>query len=207
MATNNSINAPLPLTADKGGTGLVSPLLHGILIGQGPASMDTVELEANEFLLGTAADPLRAILTEGDGISITIDNGPTPSTVTIASTVIPGGLTWNKVTGTAETLAPNNALVTRNAAQTTYTLPATAILGDTYLICARAGNVGGWKLVPGTATQQIQLGTGITTLSSGYITNNDDYDVATIACIDADTSGSEFFEVISFGPASTFNVF
>lgn len=73
MASNNAINAPLPLSATQGGTGLVSPTAHSLLVAEGASAFTALGSATNGQLpIGsTGADPVLATLTEGSGISIT----------------------------------------------------------------------------------------------------------------------------------------
>lgn len=94
MATNNAINAPLPLSPTQGGTGLVSPTAHSLLIAEGASAFTALGSATNGQLpIGsTGADPVLATLTQGSGISITNAAG----SITIASTggALPDSTTW-----------------------------------------------------------------------------------------------------------------
>lgn len=189
MATNNVLNAPIPFEATKGGTGVVSPTIHGVLIAQGASPVTPLVLAAGEILIGTtASDPAAATLTAGAGINITSATGA----ITIAAT---GSLAWVAVSGTSQTMADGAGYIAKNAALTTFTLPATAALGDEYEIVAYTA--AGWTMVPGTATQLIRFGNAVTTANTGSLSSTAIGDSISLVCLDATTPGSEIFGVIS----------
>lgn len=71
MTTNNSINAPIPFSPSKGGSGVVNPTAHGVLIAEGSNPYASLILGAGQILIGTTSgDPVSASLGAGDGISI-----------------------------------------------------------------------------------------------------------------------------------------
>jgi hypothetical protein len=66
-----------------GGTGLVNPSAHGIMVAEGALPMTSIVLTNGEILVGsTGADPVPATITEGTGITVT--NGP--GSITISAT-------------------------------------------------------------------------------------------------------------------------
>lgn len=88
MATNNSINAPIPFSVPNGGTGDSSITAHSVLLGNGTSSVNVSNVGSNgQVLIGSnGANPAFASITAGSGISLT----PGANSLTIAST---GGLT------------------------------------------------------------------------------------------------------------------
>lgn len=190
MATiNNSLNAPIPFSATKGGTGLVSPTAHGILIAEGAAAMVSLVLGAGQVLIGTTAgDPTPATLTAGSGISINNASGA----ITISAS---NSVSWVSVAGTSQAVARETGYVAANAALVSFTLPATASLGDEYKIVA--STAGGWTLLPGTTTQTIRFGNTITTASTGSISSTSIGDTIDVVCTNATTPGSEVFTVVN----------
>lgn len=188
MATNNVLNAPFPLSATKGGLGVASPTIHGVLVAQGASAATPLVLAAGQVLIGTtASDPAAAALTAGTGISISSVTG----SITISAT---GSVTWNSVTGTSQTLAAENGYIAKNVGLTTFTLPATAVVGNEYEVVAYTA--AGWSVVPGTATQLIRFGTSVTTASTGSLSSTAIGDTVHIVCLDATVSGSEVFGVL-----------
>lgn len=184
----NSINANsvTPLSAVQGGTGVSSPTIHGILIAQGSSAYSPIVLTAGQVLIGTtASDPVGATLTQGAGITITSASG----TITIASSSSTGGgFAWTDVTGTTQTLAAGNGYVTDNASQVTFTLPASAAIGDSYAIVGGVTGSAGWKIAQ-NAGQIIHYGNIPTTSGTGgSITSGNQYDTITVTCVVANTT-------------------
>lgn len=181
MTTNNSINAPLPLSATQGGLGLASPTAHGILVAEGSAAANPIVLGAGQLLIGTtASDPSAATLTAGTGISISSVSGA----VTITATG--SGEPWTTVSGTSQALAINNGYYANNAALVTLTLPTTAAVGD--LIMVGGQGAGGWKIAQ-NASQTIQFGNQVTTSGTGgNLASTLQYDNVTLRCMVANTA-------------------
>lgn len=74
---------------------------------------------------------------------------------------------WTRVAGTTQTLAVANGYISTNAALTTFTLPATAAIGDTIKIIGEGA--GGWRIAQNTS-QAIRYGTLVsTTGTSGRV--------------------------------------
>ncbi len=71
------------------------------------------------------------------------------------------GITFNDVTGTMQTMMPNNAYQANNSSLVQLTLPATSAFGDSLLISGYGA--GGWTIVQ-TAGQQIIVGDEQTTV-------------------------------------------
>jgi hypothetical protein len=189
MATNNVLNAPFPLSATKGGLGVASPTIHGVLVAQGASAASPLVLGAGELLIGTTAgDPATATLTAGAGIAIDSATGA----ITISST---GSIGWVAVSGTSQTMADGAGYIAKNAALTTFTLPATAALGDEYEIVAYTA--AGWTLLPGTTTQLVRFGNAVTTADTGSLSSTAIGDTIHLVCLDATVSGSEVFGVLS----------
>lgn len=188
MATNNSINAPFPFTAAQGGTGVVSPTIHGILVSQGASAVTPKVLTNGQLLIGsTGADPAIASLTAGAGMTVT----PGAGTITLASTA---ATTWNTVSSTSATLVASNGYISTNVLLTTYTLPATATVGDRFTILSATGNTAGWTIVQ-NAGQKIRLGTSVTTTGvGGSLSSTALGDTVIFVCVDA-TGGAEAFQV------------
>ena len=106
MATNNAINAPLPLAATQGGTGLVSPTAHSLLVAEGASAFTALGSATNGQLpIGsTGADPVLATLTQGSGISIT--NAAGSITIAASGGGLPDSTTWTP------TLTPASGTIT-----------------------------------------------------------------------------------------------
>lgn len=180
MATNNSTNSSFPLSATQGGLGVASPTAHGVLIAEGSSPATSLVLGAGQLLIGTtASDPVAATLTAGTGISINSASGA----VTISAT---GALSWTNVTGTTQTIAANNGYAADNAALVTFTLPATAAIGEEYEIYAK--NTGGWLIAQNTG-QSIRIGNQLTTSGvGGSLASTSTGDFVRIKCITANVA-------------------
>lgn len=180
MATNNSINAPLPIVPSQGGSGLVSPTAHGVLISEGASNYNPIVLTAGQILIGTtASDPSAATLTQGNNITITSSSG----SITIAASGL-AGFTYNDVAGTTQAAAINNGYIISNAGQTTVTLPATAAVGS--VIEVQGKGAAGWILQANTG-QVIHLG-NTPTSTAGSLTSTNQYDAIKVVCITANTT-------------------
>jgi hypothetical protein len=189
MATNNSLNAPIPFGASKGGTGVASPTAHGILVAEGSSPVNPIVLGAGQILVGTtASDPAATTLTAGEGISIASVSGAI--TITATSQIV----TWNTESGTSANLVKDNGYVSTSEALCTFTLPTSVELGDEYQVVALGA--GGFKIIPGNTTQTIRLGTSVTTADTGSLQSTAIGDVIDLVCVDA-TSGAQKFMVIS----------
>lgn len=174
---NNSTNSPFPLSPIQGGLGLASPTAHGILIGEGSLAVNPVVLGAGQILIGTTAgDPSASTLTAGTGVTISSISG----SITISASL---SVNWVLVAGTTQTMLAETGYVTSNVALTTFTLPASATLGQQFRIAGYG--TGLWKIVTANSTQQIRFGNTITTASTGSITSNSVGDCFDFICVDA----------------------
>lgn len=72
MAIQNSINASYPVNTESGGTGVISPTEHGVMVAQGSSPITTKVLTDGQLLIGsTGNDPVAASLSGGTNINIT----------------------------------------------------------------------------------------------------------------------------------------
>lgn len=133
-----------------------------------------------QILIGSAAGPILANLTQGSGIAITNGAG----SIQIATTT--GGLSWVTVTGATQTIAPNTAYIANNAGGiVTFTLPATANVGDTFVIEGLSAS--GWTLIENTG-QLIHFGAAVTTVTTGSLSSTNRYDCVTVNCVVANST-------------------
>ncbi len=154
------------------------------------SQMTPLVLTDGQVLIGqTGFNPIGATLTPGEGIGITSSAGE----ITIRSTI--PEFEWQVVSGTSHTLAPDIGCVSTNASLATFTLPATANVGDNYKVAAYTA--GGWKIVPGTDTQLIRLGNVVTTVETGYIASTSIGDSVELVCVDDSVHGSEVFMIVN----------
>lgn len=105
-----------------------------------------------------------------------------------------GGMTWNNVTGTTQTMVAANGYIANNAGLVTFTLPTTCAIGQTMRI---AGNgAGGWRIAQNSG-QIIHLGdTDTTTGATGQVNSTNRRDSIELLCVVADT---EFVVISSLG--------
>lgn len=131
-----------------------------------------------------------AIASDSSGNFIVLGNGAgisfSGSGSTLTATISGGGFNVVSVTTTTQTLAANTLYIVNNAASlVTFTLPAIAVLGDTYIIHGKTAL--GWR-VNVTTGQTLHLGNLATTASTGYIASTDQWDSVTITCVTANTT-------------------
>lgn len=178
MATNNVVNAPFPLSATQGGTGVASPTVNGVLVAQGASAANSLVLTDGQLLIGnTGSDPAQATLTAGTGVSIVNGSG----TITISSD---GDIPWVVQQSATVTLAINTGYTTDNGAVlVTYTLPTAAAVGDFAEITG--GSAGGW-IIAQAASQQINFGDQATTVgATGTLASTNTFDCIKLRALSA----------------------
>ena len=94
-----------------------------------------------------------------------------------------GGLAYATIAGTSQAAAINTAYLSANPAQTTITLPATAVFGDKVKVYGYGA--AGWILQANTG-QTINLGTSSTTVA-GSLTSVAATDLVEVTCLVANT--------------------
>lgn len=141
---------------------------------------NVVDTDGQLIIGNTGSNPSIATLTAGTGI--TINNGS--GSIEIVGSGA-GGFTWNEVTGTSDNLVSANGYIANNASLVTLTLPATASIGDTFII---QGKGAGLFRIAQNASQTIHFGgSDTTTGAGGYIEATAQYDSVEIVCITANT--------------------
>lgn len=98
----------------------------------------------------------------------------------------PAGFSWVAVSGTTQACAVNTGYIANNAAQTTFTAPATAAVGDEIII--KGVGAAGWIMTANTG-QTIRLGTAVTA-AAGTVTSANGNDSFKMTCIVANTTWS-----------------
>lgn len=115
-------------------------------------------------------------ILSGTGITVT-GQGP-GNTVTISSTG--RGLLWEVITAATKTIVVEHGYFANRGAGVTFTLPATASVGDTFIISAI--NAGGWTIAQ-NASQTIKMGNQDTAAGvGGSLASTDDGDTVEIVC-------------------------
>ena len=96
--------------------------------------------------------------------------------------------TWNVITGTSQAVSENNGYVPMNVAQTTFTLPPTANVGDAFKIMGYGS--GGWKIAQ-NAGQTIHLGSSPTSTGVlGFLASTNRFDNLEVVCLVPNTEFS-----------------
>jgi len=136
------------------GSGLTA---HGVVIAEGASAFAATTAGTNgQVLLGsTGADPAFGTLTTSTGIKFTT------GAAALAIDVQHNGFNIN-TPSTGGTIAVQNAYNVTQAAQTSFALPTTAAVGDTFIITSATGNTSGW-IITQAASQEIWANTSHTT--------------------------------------------
>lgn len=145
----------------------------------------TLTLTATQFTAGNYVFNIDETVGVGqDNYVLTYDNGT--GEIGLEAATGSGGLTWNNVTGTSQTMAVNNGYVVDSASEITFTLPSSPSFGD---IVAVAGyNTGQFKIAQ-NAGDEILFGDAQTTTGvTGEISANDNGCSIEIICVDAATN-------------------
>lgn len=180
-SVSGSLTAATTITA---GTGLtVSSLSTGVAQTNSSGVFSSSSGTDGQLLVSSSSGaPAWANITAGSNITIT--NGA--NSITIAATPSGGGLTWSVVTGATQTISSSHGYFANNAGTVTFTLPATASVGDTFVI-AGMNNATGWTIAQ-RAGQTIHFaGTSTTTGVGGSLSSSERYDVVELVCNIANT--------------------
>ena len=191
-AVDLAVDVTGTLPVDNGGTGAASLTDHGVLVGSGTSAVTPLTVGTNgQVLLGsTGADPVFATLTSSGG-TVTF----TPGAGSLNLEAAGGGITWNEVTGTSQSMAVDQGYICNNAGLVTCTLPATAAFGSVFRVGGKGA--GGWKIAQ-QAGQTITWdeASATTTGVGGSLASTDDYDAVELVCMTANT---DFLVVSSKG--------
>lgn len=183
MVTTNALNITAAGIVKYDGAGSFTAdtvTQHDLLIGGAANAITSLALTNGQLAIGsTGADPVAASITAGTGITVT----PGAGTITIASTVV-ASAAWTFVAGTTQAAVANNYYAATNAGQTTFTLPATAAQGT--VLAFLATTAAGWTLVENTG-QSIQVGSSVTTTTTGSVTTTAIGDIIYLVCSTANT--------------------
>jgi len=177
------------LTVAGGGTGVTSITDHALIVGSGTAAITEIgPLTDGQLVIGsTGVDPVASTLTAGTGVSITNAAG----SITINSAG--GGFTWNVETGGTATIAANNGYIGNNAGGVTFTLPATAAVGDRFIV---TGLQASWTLAQ-NAGQTVYFGSSSSTTGvGGSLASTHARDVIEFICV---VANNDFQVLASIG--------
>lgn len=141
--------------------------------------MSSIALTDGQIAIGSSAGPpLAANISAGTGISIA--NGH--NSITISSN---GANPWVDETGASVSMVTNTGYTSDDGATlVTFTLPATAAIGDWIEINGKGS--GGWTLIEGSG-QSIHFGNQTTTVTSGSLSSTNQWDCVRLRCITANT--------------------
>lgn len=130
---------------------------HGVLLGEANSAIVATSAGTNgQVLLGsTGADPAFGTLTTSTGVAFTT------GAAALAINLKTGGFNAH-ASATGGALLAQNSYVVTQAGQASFSLPATAAVGDMFLIAAAQSNAAGWIITQG-ASQEIWLNTSHTT--------------------------------------------
>jgi hypothetical protein len=154
---------------------------HGVLLGEGNSAIAAAAVGTNgQVLLGSsAADPAFGTLTTTTGINFTT------GAAALAINVKQGGYKIN-VASTGGALVVQNSYTVAQAGQASFSLPATAAVGDMFLIAGTSANSGGFTITQGTG-QTIRQNTNATTTTTGNIATAAANTSVWVMCVVANT--------------------
>ena len=146
------------VTVPNGGTGAATFTTHGVLVGEGTSAIQATAAGTNgQLLIGsTGANPAFATVTSTLGLSFTT------GAASLAINVSKDGFAVSPVAGTSQAMVAQTCYVANNAGATTFTLPATAAVGDTFKVVGGSANAAGW-VIQANGGQTIYQGAGAST--------------------------------------------
>lgn len=137
---------------------------HGVVLGEGNSALAATAAGTNgQVLLGsTGADPAFGTLTTSTGVAFT------GGAAALAVDLKQGGYKINAAS-TGATIAVQNSYTVTQAGQTSFALPATAAVGDMFLIAGSSGNTGGLKITQASGQTIRQNTNASTTGATGNV--------------------------------------
>jgi hypothetical protein len=134
---------------------------HGVLLGEGNSAIAAAAVGTNgQVLLGsTGADPAFGTLTTSTGIAYTT------GAHSLAINIQQNGFAVNAASAGVALVAQNTYTAT-GSSQISFSLPATAAVGDTFIVASATGNTAGWLITQG-ASQEIWANSNHTTNGTG----------------------------------------
>jgi len=177
--STTTINQILYSSAANTVTGLASTIRAVLTTSSTGVPVWRAVTDGQIIIGATGAQPIAANITAGTGITIT--NGA--NSITVAATG--GGFTWTDVTSATQALSVQNGYFTDRGAGVTYTLPATAALGDVIKIDGKLG----LTTIAQNANQSIRFSSAITTVGvTGTAVGTNLGDCVTLRCSTAGAS-------------------
>jgi hypothetical protein len=154
---------------------------HGVLLGEGTSSIVATTAGSNGqvFLGSTSADPGFGTLTTSTGVAYTT------GAKALAIDLKQGGFKVNAAS-TGGSLVAQNAYTVTQATQTSFALPATAAVGDHFLIASGTGNTSGWIITQGSG-QIIYADSNHTTSGATGTLAGAIHDSVVLMCVIANT--------------------
>lgn len=131
---------------------------HGVVLAENTGAFVASAAGTNGevFLGSTGADPAFGTLTTSTGLAYTL------GAAALAIDVKSGGYHVNAASSGGSLVAQNSYMFSQNFPQVSFALPATAAVGDMFLIVASSQATDGWIITQG-ASQEIWLNTNHTT--------------------------------------------
>ena len=142
----------------------------------GSGSILTTTIQKSQAI--ASADTTKIGLSNFSSAQFSVDS---TGFVTLANA---SGFPWTDVTGATQTIAVNNGYITDHSATVVYTLPATAALGDVFIILGKLG----LATITPNANQQLLMSSASGTVgATGTAVSTNVGDCVTFRCI---TSGA-----------------
>lgn len=163
-----------------GGTGSVTFNINGAVFSNTTTTgaLQAATLTSGQLLIGGTTTPAAATLTAGTGVSIV--NGNNAITINALGVVN----TWVDATSATQAILVQTGYVTDHV-NVAYTLPATAVLGDTFQIVGKLGIT----TINQNAGQQLLIGNASSTVGvGGSFTGTNVGDSIQFVCITAGAS-------------------
>ncbi len=158
-----------------------------ITINNGAGTIDLTVASGTGTIMTLTGNTGGAISPTAGNINIVGTGSLTSSGLgsTITFSLSGGGFTWTDVTGATQALSIGNGYLTDRGAGVTYTLPATAALGDVIKIDGKLG----LTTIAQNANQAIRMGASLsTTGAGGSVVGTNVGDCITLRCSTAGAS-------------------
>ncbi len=155
-----------------------------LIITEGPNTLDIITGSEVAIQFDTdsgSAIPSAGIITIAGGSNVTTSGSGSTVTITAATTLFP----WTEITDATHQMVVDNGYIANRGTAITFTLPATAAVGDRVAIVGQGS--GGW-IIAQNADQTIHFNSGDTTTGvGGSLASTVRYNTVEIICTVADT--------------------